>query len=283
MKNKYTLLTLALASLTVTVNPVMAADETSDVIGDRSWSSAFSGDVTRVPEDYLDQITTAKNIIDCSVYDEAGEKIGDVKDISLGFKLHSMAGIQANDKTDGQTSKYAIGDKKDPDNIYNSIGHNASGMANNNPTPYVFISVGGLMGLGDDVVRVPLRSLSRSDKDKNHLVLQRYSKDKVVAIAKLDPKDFDTKDYEYDHVLSATSRSKIVWADSFDTTNTRKALIAEDRLGATDADRIIVGRDGENVILSGSLNTETQKKKAGDITKKNTEMPVKNQINVNQK
>jgi hypothetical protein len=166
----------------------------------------------------------------------------------------------------------------------NDLGTNSGERENYGPLPYVFISVGGLMGLGDDIVRVPLSSLSPSEKDRDHLVLMGYSKDRVTAIADQEPIIFSAHDYEYNpYYFYGTTRAKRVWTDSFDTTAIREALIAEDGLGAANADRIIVGRDGENVILTGSVDTQMQKKEAGDIAKKNTDMPVKNDIEVNQK
>ncbi|MDQ8204729.1 BON domain-containing protein [Pelagicoccus sp. SDUM812003] len=206
MKIKYTIQTLAIASLAIAINPIMAGDKTSAVPGDQSWSSGSGGDVARVSEDYLDQISTAKNILGSSVYDGAGEKIGDVKDISLGYKLHSVAGLQGNDKSGKRSSDSAIDSNKNHLEDSNSR-YATNENANNRPGSYVFISVGGLMGIGDDVVRVPMSSLTRSAEDKDHLVLQGYSKENIVAIAEQEAGDFDASDYEYDRERSTYSRT----------------------------------------------------------------------------
>lgn len=205
MKIKYTIHTLAIASLAIAINPVIAGEKTSTVTGDQSWSSASGGEVTRVSKDYLDQISTAKNILGSSVYDRAGEKIGDVKDISLGYKLQSVAGSQGDDKSGKPSSKNAIDRNKDPED--SNSRYTANENAKNSPETYVFISVGGLMGIGDDVVRVPISSLTRSAEDKNHLVLQGYSKENIVAIAEQEPGVFDASDYEYDRDHSSYSRT----------------------------------------------------------------------------
>lgn len=331
MKNKNTLLTLAVASLAIAANPAMAADKASTVTGKQYSSSSSSGDVIRVSKDRLENITTAQDILGSSVYDWNGDKIGDVKDISLGRKIQSISGSQVSDTTSNQSSlggsqvsdttgnqsPYAgsqVSERTDTpfdgnqdsdrtghqsqstnytqndnnDSNQNRIGsnrHNNSGMMpNNGPEPYVFISIGGILGMGDDVVRVPMSSLSRSDTEKDRLILQGYSKDNVVAIAEQDAGIFDVNDYEYDNDdRYDTSRAKRAWNDSVDTTAIREALMAEDGLGRTDAARISVARDGEHIILSGSVKTENQKKKAGEIAMKHSEMTVNNEIKVNKK
>lgn len=260
-----------MASLAVATHPVMAAEENTDGAFENSWSAASKGTVTRVSKDHLEQITTAKSLFACSIYTATGEKIGEIIDIGLGEKLRSMELNQATSRTDDESSTI---DENEPGNIRAAEEYQ-------NPSPYVFVSVGGLMGLGNDIIRVPLSSLSPSETEKDHLILEGYSKDRVTAIAEQEPVAFSVNDYRYNpYHFYGNTRAKRVWTDSFDTTAVREALIAEDGLGADDADRIIVGRDGENVILTGSVDTQLQKKKAGEIAQENTGMPVKNDIEV---
>lgn len=155
----------------------------------------------RITNDQLDNHMTAKTLIGTDVHGSDGNKVGSVVDVILG-PSHSMRGSDhrmgsgstgytgatgttgaamsgsrsatAQGSTSSRTDSRAdvagnrqsgIGATDDR----SSMGASAMG-AMNNMQPAVIVSTGGLMGIGNDLIRVPMSKISY-DADKKEIRL----------------------------------------------------------------------------------------------------------------
>ncbi len=176
----------------------------------------------RVTKDSLDEQLTAKALIGKDVHDSAGEKIGEVEDIVLDAsgvpELASAFMNREADRDDRSMSRpvdttapaptgsasargvdsYAAGAAGDgasvtarPDtdtgrvDIGSRLGSAVAGAMSGGSA--AIISAGGLMGLGQDLIRVPLSQL-RYNAEEDHVTLD-VSRDQISRITDSDAED----------------------------------------------------------------------------------------------
>ncbi len=140
------------ASETRATDTATTAD-TADWSRDSSMAttSATAGEVQRVTQDDLEQQATASSIIGKDVVDRDGNKVGTVKDISIASllpaSLHQGTDTASSEQTIGATIDTALERVTSPSTDVN-----------------VYVSVGGFMGMGNDLIAVPVSRL-QSDGD----------------------------------------------------------------------------------------------------------------------
>lgn len=114
-------------------------------------------DPARVDDEALTQDLTANDFIGQTVVDRNGDKVGDIADIGLGagfFLSQTSVSIEPAKPSDKEASAM---DRKSAEQAIGRSMH---------AEPTVYISVGGVMGVGDDHVRVPASALNWNTTDK---------------------------------------------------------------------------------------------------------------------
>lgn len=175
-----------------------------------SWSStagssSAQGSIARIKSDAIDRQFTATDLIGKEVYDNGGEKVGEVKDVVLGSAAGShLAMAFASGKDDRSTSQTGAtgstygstsgstssdvstrstgststgtrtagtastgtrsttsGTMDDIGSAMKDMGSKAhAAMSGLTAEPAAIVSVGGFMGMGDNLIRVPLSQLN---------------------------------------------------------------------------------------------------------------------------
>lgn len=227
---KQIILSIALASLAASIHLGFAEEKADKTY--RKPTMPTAPELTRVSSKDIEHLTTANDLIDKTVYDSFGEKIGFVKDVSLGVKLGAGMGSshgaekpsssqgrdqsknsQNKSQSSGSISGIGSHEPEDQEGKYGDISPNDSFTMNmgghSRQKQYAFISIGGVLGIGDNLIRVPLTSLQH-DSPEDRLVLQGYSKATVVAIAEQDPGALDSNDDDDE----TASRAKRTWEEN---------------------------------------------------------------------
>ncbi len=180
-----------------------------------SASSAGAGSLQRVTKDSLDHQLTAKALIGKDVHDSAGEKIGEVEDIVLdASQLSQLASAFMNRDTDTRSSSasttgaagstsarstdtYAAGAAGDGASAtggrsdvnvgrssLESQARSAISGAMSSAGPAAIVSAGGVMGIGGDLIRVPLSQL-RYDANEDRVTLD-VSREQISSLRESD-------------------------------------------------------------------------------------------------
>jgi sporulation protein YlmC with PRC-barrel domain len=169
--------------------------------------------ISRVDKHSIDQQFTATDLIGKDVYDNAGQKVGQVKDIVLGSAAgsHLAMALGTSSSASGSSGSkdYGTADTAGTSSTHRSTGTDSgSSMASTGGTdaasrrgagtvagaseiagagstwasqahgalsgltsePAAIVSVGGFMGMGDNMVRVPLSQLNY-DQSNQHLTV----------------------------------------------------------------------------------------------------------------
>ncbi|BET65421.1 hypothetical protein ASA1KI_03390 [Opitutales bacterium ASA1] len=198
---------LAQTTPTPPTSPTSNMSQDKDRYGDKKHGdyskhdkSASTSSIRAVPDDELENRLTAENVIGKDVVDVRGDKIGSVKDISLGSALDGVVGKEARatdrrsdstlattpgasttntgtmaGSTMGRTSTSSS--SSDFDRTRNSFGSAIAGM---NDQVEVFVSVGGVMGVGSSLVSIPFSQLEWNAEEE-HFRLD-ISQDEIRAI-----------------------------------------------------------------------------------------------------
>ena len=266
---------------------------------DKSMKQAsFSNDsveMHRVVKESLERQITAKDLIGASVYDGAGEKIGDIADISMSSLLPSdaaqafraaktdddatlnSAGSLAADGTYASgTDRAATRAARDDMKKSKSEKSDWSSKAGMGSQATVFISVGGLWGIGDDIVAVPASSL-RYNQAEEHFTLAA-SKSEVVALAEQDPTELD-ENFDWNR-QQWNDDSEYSAKQSFDEdiSDIRDAIQSDAALSAENS--ITISTKDNKLVLEGTVSSDSAKQRAETIAKEHSDMDVKNSIKV---
>lgn len=132
-----------------------------------------TADIRRVSQDRLDSRLTAKSLIGQKVVDQSGKEIGRVKDIGLSGVLPQDL-QKSSSRRSGMSSS---GDDMSGSSGSMSSTGGASGMASDTMSSDlsssrivpVYVSVGGFLGAGGELVSIPANQLSR---DGDNLKIQ---------------------------------------------------------------------------------------------------------------
>lgn len=272
MKTRNALPTMAI-TLALVTSAGFAADNKDKSMKDSSWSqskSDSSGNIQRINKDSLQRQVTANDIIGASVVDEQGEKIGDITDISIrGLVSESTAaGIKQSEVDSDEPIN------QDEESASSRMGDMMSRMTGGSGSQATaFISVGGLFGVGDDIVGVPLEDL-RYDQQQDNFVLST-PKDEVVALA-----EQEAQDYEEAYSDWGGSDSDYSAKQEFDSEAGQiRQAIREDTDLRLDPG-IMVSAEDDEIVLEGVVSSEESKQRAEEIAKQHTDKDVKNSLKV---
>lgn len=143
-------------------------------------AGAGAGALQRVTKDSLDNQITAKGLIGKNVHDSSGDKIGEVEDIVLdASQLSQLAGAFA-DRDANRTA--AVGSASARSDLGSQADSMISGAMSGGPA--AIVSVGGVMGMGQDLIRVPL-SQFRYDASEDRVTLD-VSREQIASIREAD-------------------------------------------------------------------------------------------------
>ncbi|MGH8021114.1 MAG: PRC-barrel domain-containing protein [Opitutaceae bacterium] len=196
---------------------------------------ASTSEFRRVSRDALENQTTAKDVIGQAVYSSDGEKLGDISDLTVSsdFQAARMAQTASRaerdyDSTSGSaTAPGSLGSTSDRSttaaNTPSSSSRTRSSTSSSSSSstsadslgraaddawssakamvgmdePHAIISVGGVMGVGDNLVAVPVSALEFDSTEDRYTL--SVTKSEFVAIAEQKPAsdtdlDTDTRD-----------------------------------------------------------------------------------------
>jgi hypothetical protein len=137
---------------------------------DSGYTGNSTADIRRVSEDRLDSRLTAKSLIGQKVVDQSGKEIGRVKDIGLSGVLPQDLQKSSADNRSGMGSS-SSGSGSDLSSSSGSMsatgsssgmgsGMTSAGLSSSRNVP-VYVSVGGFLGAGSELVSIPANKLSR--------------------------------------------------------------------------------------------------------------------------
>lgn len=256
-------------------------------------ASSNSVQMHRVTQESLDRQITAKDLIGASVYDSAGEQIGNIADISVkklvskdtaksygqsnrdndnswdadnDSSLSADRNQRNSQSADNNRGLSADQNKRSSLSDRNSMGSMMGNLSGSQAT--AFISVGGLWGIGDDIVAVPVNSLSYDESEKRFTL--NASKEAVVALAEERPTDF-SEDYN-DATYSAKQEFDEEVNEIRDAIRQDKDLMAHRG--------IMVSSESDQIVLYGNVTSEDAKERAEELAEKHTDKDIKNSITV---
>ncbi|MDQ8204017.1 PRC-barrel domain-containing protein [Pelagicoccus sp. SDUM812003] len=254
MKYPHIITSTALAIALVTTAGHAGKDKHKDEMHD-----SITGKMKRVTQESLDQQFTAQDLIGKSIYDSQGEKIGSVTD----FSLPSHASFQKMQNSQQHSDK---SQKDDWTQHLPSLGEETT----------VFISVGGLLGVGDDIVAVPASAISFDSLEERFTL--PTSKEQVVALAEQEPYDENLADN------SEYSDSRYSAKQSFDSDiDAIRQAFNQSQSEDNELANLSLETDGDKLILSGQVSSATTKRRAESIAREHTDMSIENSIRVSDK
>lgn len=262
---------------------------TSQQQGQQQQGQQQLGQLQRVTEESVDRQFTASDFIGKAVYDQQGEKIGNIDDISLQQSVAKRFKEAAPGAESGSTYSAEVRIDEDEKEMELDTDKRRSqqqrqGRMSSGGETTVFISVGGLFGIGDDIVAAPASSLSYDQENDRFTMSQ--SKDQVVALAEQEATEYQSDDdritisgsEEWEEESTMSARQQF----SGDVSQIRDALRSDTEL-SVHASGIIVTTEDNKVHLRGAVESKEQKQRAEEIVKQNTDMDVKNSITVKKK
>ncbi len=159
-----------------------------------------------------------------------------------------------------------------------------SSMASSLSGATVFISVGGLWGIGDDLVSAPVSMLSYNSADERF----ELASTKAQVVALTEDKD-DNAGYASttgsrtgtavgsSTTGSATAAGKQSFGD--EASRVQAALRADPQVSSF-AQKVQVSSDGDTIELRGSVDTEQHKKQILDVARRATTLKIEDEIDV---
>jgi hypothetical protein len=256
-----------------------------------SWSerniqpSSSHADIKRVDRDKLDSKLTAKELIGKEVVDMNGERLGSIHDIGLAQALPDE--FRAGESAEGATG----------------IG------ATQNNSIHLYVAVGGVMGLGSDIVSVPADRFG-FDRENDRLTLD-IPEDQFSSIA--DP-DKDNSDFAATDITSGTDATTPGYASGAGATSWTAGATATELNASNEgitgtrsdvasnskqedvrkieralkdendlkdiASQVVVAQSGDAILISGAVNEEAQKERVLELAREHTDMEVRDYLRV---
>lgn len=254
----------AIAALSLITTQSFAKEDVHKSSKESDHGDLASMQIRRVTQDSVDQRFTANDLIGASLYDSSGETIGNIADISIsGLDLGKKLGHSKKMKSMDKQSKnsWESKDKKSEDWSQDSSSRSPGQVT-------AFLSVGGLFGIGDDIVAVPVEQISWDSSEERFTL--STSKTEIVALAEQDPVDFED---ETDNVYYS---SKQTFDD--DAISVRHALQAEEN--QKELAGVMVEENDETIVLRGVVRSEDAKELAAKIARENSGREIENSIEV---
>jgi osmotically-inducible protein OsmY len=150
----------------------------------------------------------------------------------------------------------------------------ARGMMHHMEDNVAYISVGGLLGMGDSVVTVPTSDLN-FDAAKDRFTLNVRKTD-FVAIAKQEAPAYASSSQSPNPSYAGPSRPTMTGDDASQV----KAAIQKDQTVGSLASRISVSENDGAVVLTGRVDTQTQKDRIVTLARAATAKPVTDKITI---
>lgn len=144
---------------------------------DHSSAAGGVASIQRVKQDDLENRLTAESVIGKDVVDRDGNKIGTIKDIGLASVLPSSL--------QDATNRTAMSGSSTAPRTSGTSASTGSSMDASQGEAKVYISVGGFLGMGDDLVAVPASQLRRDSTDRDNFRLD-VTQDQIKSIADRD-------------------------------------------------------------------------------------------------
>ena len=255
-----------------------------------SWSerdskrSSTHADIKRMDRDKLDSKLTAKELIGKEVVDMNGERLGSIHDIGLAQALPNE--FRESERSEGSTTT-------------------TSAVQNNSINLYV--AVGGVMGLGADIVSVPADRFG-FDRENDRLTLD-IPEDQFSAIA---DQDHDRSGFATTEITSGTDATTPGYASGAGATSWTAGSTATEMNASNEgitgtrtdvasthedvrkieralqddndledvASQVVVAQSGDAILLSGAVNEESQKERIVELARENTDMEVRDYLRV---
>jgi hypothetical protein len=136
---------------------------------DTGYTGSSTADIRRVSQDRLDSRLTAKSLIGQKVVDQSGKEIGRVKDIGLsGVLPQDLQKSSADNRSgmgsspSGSSSDLSSSGSMSATGSSSGMGSDmaSAGLSSSRNVP-VYVSVGGFLGAGSELVSIPANKLSR--------------------------------------------------------------------------------------------------------------------------
>jgi len=232
------------------------------------WKS--TANVQRLSTSELEALNTAKDLIGKSVYDLSGERIGSVIDFSVPQEVTNPYSMRtpARPMNATQEKEHALApmgpDAKTPgmgrpltDHDHMLIPNTAQHFSQR-----TFISVGGVMGLGDEIISIDNRDL-RFDTELDGYVVNQNESD-LLAMADQnmslpEPQNYSPASQNWNQEVSAI----------------RTALSSN-----TDFQRVTVTQRGKDLILEGTVKNNETRQRAYELAADATSQKLQNHIRI---
>jgi hypothetical protein len=266
---RYTTL-LATASLLIAV-PAFAQNSRPTTNTPANATKEAVGTVTRVTKDSVKQRFTAKDLIGAAVYDTAGEKIGDISDIDLqGTVPGTLASAYNMDQMADRADRNA--QSTTPSTATDAASRLADRVDSALKHATVFLSIGGMLGIGDDLVSVPVSQLNyNSASDRFEVAMAKAD---IVALAENKADETYASDSS---TPAATRAGKQSFAD--EATRVKSALAADPQTSAF-AQKVTVMAAGDSLEIRGIVDNKEQQKRIVDAARRATSLDIDDKIEV---
>ncbi|MGH8018999.1 MAG: hypothetical protein ACREIA_12035 [Opitutaceae bacterium] len=238
----------------------------------------------RVSQDALAEHLTAKDVIGAKVMGRDGESLGEIADISLirgvnkQTKMQELArlGDLAAPETGGMVGVNPVPPPPD-DSGRESQQDDSPPIDVNAAAPVAVIAVGGLLGIGERLVSVPLAALKyHPDEDRFSLPV---SKVEFEAMAGERTQETDTRQLADAGPPEAAAAAKMMEEDLSDTAaDIRRAL--SDPVLQPSGSRLGVSEDGSAITISGTVKSQMDKDRILANVREITSRPIIDQIRV---
>lgn len=250
MNKRYLVPALSLALIALPISGY--SKQTSDLdTSSPSLQQADAQGMQRVSKDQLQKSFTAQDLIGKEIKDIKGETIGSVSDVSLP----ELAYIQSAWPEENGAS--SLSDLPASDSLADAEAPAKETM--------VYISVGGLLGIGDDIVAVPAKRISFDHSEKQYFI--SADKQDVVALAKDEPAASQTLYSAKQTFVSDVEAVRSAFKDIEKQAGLENLTIEE--------------TDG-SIVLSGNVDSESSKRIAEKVARNETDMEIQNNISVSQ-
>lgn len=172
-----------------------------------------------------------------------------------------------------------------------SKGMHSDSMMSSRPEAVVFISVGGIFGMGDDLVQVPASKISY-DSSEERFVLQGHSVDEVAEIAEADEKNFNEDDYYTDNWNNTSATGYGMYDVPYSENTARgmrdfgsdkemiRSAFDNDNTLSSHSDSIEINEKDGEIVLTGKVKSTEAKQRAEELAKRETTLDVTNKIKV---
>lgn len=243
-------------------------------------AGAENVEVRRISEAAMNNEFTAKDLIGRAVHDSSGSKLGDITDLGLAGVVDQELAKKLNHDATAAMQGQGAGQSGWKDAMSSAKRSLTGGSA------VAYISVGGLFGVGDNIVAVPVESLA-FDRGNDRFTLN-VSKDQFVAIAE---QRTSAADEDSQPRATTAPRSQVAGPDapaarSMPTESATSEIVRiqsafrGDSLLRDSASRIEIKASGDDLLLTGTVASEAEKERALRVAKQNSSRTIKDQLRV---